>query len=244
MSPENDYLSAIFMFGGNFTPPNYMRCTGSLLAIVEFTALYATISDCYGGDGRSSMGLPDYRSRVMIGEGAGPNLDPLPMGYFRGLEATHIELSDDNLPGHTHSASFNADALNTAVFTTANLSDTTVNGQLKCEFLSGGVVSPVDKYPGVPTNTSIGIWSIAQNGAKMASNLVGGGKIDTLPTSTSFLAGPVRVTTGTAGHGEAFVHATEPPCQVVPFLICVDGLFPPHSSKSQSELMAEVQHDR
>ncbi|WP_232349335.1 phage tail protein [Vibrio navarrensis] len=98
------YLGTLTAFGGNFTIENWAVCWGQVLAIQENTALFSLLGDMYGGDSRTSFGLPDLRGRSPVGMGQ------LPGGYFyqqgvkRGVESLSLTLAQ--LPTHSHEAVF------------------------------------------------------------------------------------------------------------------------------------------
>lgn len=97
------YLGQIIMFGGNFAPRQWAFCNGQLLAIAQNTALFSILGTTYGGDGRTTFGLPDLRGRVAISAGQGPGLPSYRLGQ-RGGQPT-VTLSTNNLPPHNHTAS-------------------------------------------------------------------------------------------------------------------------------------------
>ena len=102
------FIAEIKMFGGNFAPRNFAQCDGQLLAIAQNTALFSLLGTTYGGDGRTTFGLPELRGRVPMHYGNGPGLTNRPLGQKSGGETT--TLSALNLPGHTHSVSIPASA--------------------------------------------------------------------------------------------------------------------------------------
>jgi microcystin-dependent protein len=57
----------IRLFGGGFTPPGWLPCDGSRLAISQHQALFAVIGTAYGSDGVTYFQVPDLRDRVPIG---------------------------------------------------------------------------------------------------------------------------------------------------------------------------------
>jgi microcystin-dependent protein len=57
----------------------------------------------YGGDGRTTFGLPDLRGRVAIHEGTGPGLSPYPLGSKLGQET--VALTSNTIPSHPHAVS-------------------------------------------------------------------------------------------------------------------------------------------
>ncbi len=94
------FIGEVKLFAGTFAPRNWAFCEGQLLAIQQFTSLYSIIGDQYGGDGRTTFGLPDLRGRVPVGVGAGPGLTPIRASEKGGYE--RIQMTQDNIPAHNH----------------------------------------------------------------------------------------------------------------------------------------------
>ncbi|WP_366855650.1 tail fiber protein [Brevundimonas sp.] len=75
-APEDaHYLGEIIVFAGNTVPNGYARCEGQLLQISQNTALFALIGTQYGGDGRTTFALPDFRGRVAVGSDPNEGFD-------------------------------------------------------------------------------------------------------------------------------------------------------------------------
>jgi len=89
------------MFAGNFAPQGWALCEGQLLAISQNDALFSLLGTIYGGDGRTTFGLPDLRGRLPIHQGSGPGLSSRPIGQKSGVET--VIPSVNQLPSHTHS---------------------------------------------------------------------------------------------------------------------------------------------
>ena len=94
------YMGEIKMFAGTYPPANWVFCQGQLLAVSEYGALYAILGVQFGGDGRSTFGVPDLRGRVPVGSGQGPGLSYRTQGIGGGYE--RIALSASQLPPHNH----------------------------------------------------------------------------------------------------------------------------------------------
>ena len=73
------FMGVVVGWAPNFAPRDFAYCQGQTLAISQNQALFALIGTIYGGDGRTSFGLPDLRGRTMVGKGAGPGLTPYPI---------------------------------------------------------------------------------------------------------------------------------------------------------------------
>ena len=93
-------LAEIRLFAGNFAPRGWALCYGQILPISQNTALFSLIGNYYGGDGRITFALPDFRGRIPVGYGAGPGLSDYEIGQFGGSEL--LTLVPANLPQHSH----------------------------------------------------------------------------------------------------------------------------------------------
>ena len=88
------------MFGGNFAPRGWALCDGQLLAVSSNSALFSILGTTYGGDGRTTFGLPDLRGRAPIHAGHGPGLADRRLGQKGGAE--QVYLTTNQLPPHNH----------------------------------------------------------------------------------------------------------------------------------------------
>ncbi|MFX0557709.1 phage tail protein [Maribacter sp. CXY002] len=100
------FIGQIILFAGNFAPRNWAFCNGQLLAISQNTALFSIIGTTYGGDGRTTFGLPDLRGRAAIGEGTGPGLPSVRLGEKSGSAQNYLTVNQ--LPSHNHGVSLPA----------------------------------------------------------------------------------------------------------------------------------------
>lgn len=94
------FLAQIIMFGGNFAPRGWAFCDGQLLAISSNTALFSLLGTAYGGDGRTTFGLPDLRGRFPMHPGNGPGLSSRRLGDKSGAE--NHTLTVNEMPSHNH----------------------------------------------------------------------------------------------------------------------------------------------
>lgn len=101
------YIGEIRMFAGNFAPRGWAFCDGQLLAVSQNDALFSLFGTIYGGDGRTTFGLPDLRGRVPIHAGSGPGLSPRRLGSRGGAES--VTITDAQLPAHTHQLNASGD---------------------------------------------------------------------------------------------------------------------------------------
>ena len=95
-------IGEIRMFGGNFAPRGWAICDGQLLAISQNDALFSILGTTYGGDGRTTFGLPDMRGRGSMHAGNGPGLTDRRLGAKFGTETNTLNIN--NLASHSHNA--------------------------------------------------------------------------------------------------------------------------------------------
>jgi microcystin-dependent protein len=91
------YLGEIQIYAGSILPKGWAECNGQLLSIAQNQALFALLGTMYGGDGKTTFGLPDLRGRAPVMFGA------LSIGTKVGTEAETLSLAQ--LPAHAHAVS-------------------------------------------------------------------------------------------------------------------------------------------
>jgi microcystin-dependent protein len=97
------FLGEIRMVGFNFAPSGWALCQGQLMPITQNTALFSLLGTMYGGNGQTTFGLPDLRSRSPVGMGQGAGLSSITQGESSGTES--VTLTTANMPMHTHPTS-------------------------------------------------------------------------------------------------------------------------------------------
>ncbi|WP_346897707.1 tail fiber protein [uncultured Roseibium sp.] len=100
------FVGEIRMFAGNFAPRGWAFCDGQLLAVSQNDALFSLLGTIYGGDGRTTFGLPDMRGRIPLHQGHGPGLSERRLGSKGGAETETLTVNQ--LASHSHS--FNANS--------------------------------------------------------------------------------------------------------------------------------------
>lgn len=137
------FIAEIRMFAGNFAPRNWAFCDGQLLAISQNTALFSLLGTICGGDGRTTVGLPDLRGRVPMHPGSGPGLSTRQLGQREGAE--RVNLITTQIPSHTHT--------------------------LRCRNAAGDSASPVNNVPATSA-AATGNYSSAGANANMNSQSI------------------------------------------------------------------------
>ena len=106
------FYGEVKMFGCNFAPQGWALCNGQVLQIQQNTGLFSLLGTFYGGDGRTTFGLPDFQGRCAIGVGQGPGLTNHEVGEVGG-EASH-SLTVPELPAHSHPITATSDSATSA----------------------------------------------------------------------------------------------------------------------------------
>jgi microcystin-dependent protein len=94
------FVGEIRMVAFNFAPRGWALCNGALLPIAQNTALFSLLGTTYGGDGRTTLALPDLQGRIPVHPGRGPGLTARRLGEEGGEDA--VALTEPELPAHTH----------------------------------------------------------------------------------------------------------------------------------------------
>ena len=94
------FLAEIRIFAGNFAPRGWAFCNGQTLPIDQNTALFSLLGTIYGGDGRTTVGLPNLQGRSPMHPGRGPGLTSYRLGQIAGSET--VTLNQAQMPSHTH----------------------------------------------------------------------------------------------------------------------------------------------
>ena len=98
---SSPFVAEIRMWACNFAPTGWAQCNGQLLPISQNTALFSLLGTFYGGDGKSTFGLPDLEGSAPMGQGDGSGLSQRFLGEQSGVE--FVTLLDSEMAGHNHS---------------------------------------------------------------------------------------------------------------------------------------------
>lgn len=139
------YLGQIGIYGFNFAPRGWAVCNGAILPIQQNTALFALIGTTYGGNGQTTFGLPDIRSRAVMDQG-----QQTLMGEMAGTE--QVTLSSSQMPAHNHLMQ-----VNNAIATVAKIASNVFAGATH----AGNAISG---YAPAAGNTTLSPQTISLNG--------------------------------------------------------------------------------
>lgn len=144
----NPFIAIVTMFGGNFAPRGWALCHGQLLFISQNSALFSLLGTTYGGDGRTTFGLPDLRGRAAMHPGNGPGLSSYRLGQKGGQEQVQLTLAQ--IPNHDHQ-------LNAAI---SSLRVQSVNDLPDSTDPSGSYLANRTSYSDTGANVNMGIGSV------------------------------------------------------------------------------------
>ena len=94
------FIGEVRLFGETFCPRGWADANGALLPIAQYTALFSILGTMFGGDGRTTMGLPNLNGRIPQSPGAGPGLSDVRVGAAGGAP-TRV-LTEAQMPSHSH----------------------------------------------------------------------------------------------------------------------------------------------
>ncbi len=109
---SDPFIAEIRIFPFNFAPNGWAQCNGQLIPISQNTALFSLLGVNFGGDGRTTFGLPNLQGRVPLAPGQGPGLSLYDLGEAGG--ETTVTLLQAMVPAHTHSLQADARLANSS----------------------------------------------------------------------------------------------------------------------------------
>ncbi|GGO39218.1 phage tail protein [Deinococcus humi] len=119
------FLAEIRAFPFTFAPSGWALCNGQLLPISQNTALFSLLGVTYGGDGKSTFGLPNLQGAAPLMPGQGNGLSAYDLGQSGGSE--NVTLLPTEMPIHIHFQM--ADTLDPADLNAPNPSRTLAQSQ-------------------------------------------------------------------------------------------------------------------
>ena len=154
------FMGEVRIFGFGWPPRNWAKCYGQLLPINQNQALFSLMGTQYGGDGRTTFGMPDFRGRVAVAPDSGSTYGPQANGNFGGLE--WVTISAATMPAHNHyvfASSADATASNAGTNSDRTFADSISTGSL---FASDN--NQYDQF-------DLGMVSYSGNGGQSHSNM-------------------------------------------------------------------------
>lgn len=94
------FLAEIRIFPYNYAPVGWAFCNGQLIPIAQNTALFSLLGTTYGGDGKTTFGLPNLGGRAVLAPGQGPGLSSYVLGESGGSPT--VTLTVPQMAVHQH----------------------------------------------------------------------------------------------------------------------------------------------
>jgi microcystin-dependent protein len=137
-------IGEIRYFAANFAPKDWAYCAGQLIPISSNTALFSILGTTYGGDGKTTFALPDFRNIVVLGTGNAA-WGSYELGEMSGNSI--VQLGFNNMPMHSHSF--------------------TGTVSVHCTAAAGNADTPQNTFPATFADTGE-MYSTANNASLMA----------------------------------------------------------------------------
>lgn len=102
---SDQFVAEIRIFPFNFAPTGWAFCAGQLMPISQNTALFSLLGTTYGGDGKSTFGLPNMQGNSPMQQGQGQGLSLRDLGETAGEQT--VTLLQTEMPVHAHTANAN-----------------------------------------------------------------------------------------------------------------------------------------
>lgn len=100
---SDPFLGQITVYPYSFPPAGWADCSGQLLPISQYAALFSLLGTQYGGNGTSNFALPDLQGRIPVGQGQLAGGSNYVMGETAGSE--NVTLGPPSMPSHSHGLS-------------------------------------------------------------------------------------------------------------------------------------------
>ena len=120
---QTPYLGEVRIMPYTFCPEGWQQAGGQLLPVASYNALFSLYGTTFGGDGRTSFGLPNLSGRAPMGSGNGPGLTPRIQGQVLGQPDVTLTVAE--MPAHNHAVRGTTSAGNTGSINNAGFANAT-----------------------------------------------------------------------------------------------------------------------
>jgi microcystin-dependent protein len=149
------FIGEIRIMAYNYPPYQWAQCNGQIMPIQQNTALFSILGTTFGGDGKTTFGLPNFQGRAPMHQGQGPGLTNRVLGDQTG-EADET-LTASEMAIHSHGLNAQNVSADKAVPAAANYF-------AKGGYMVGTRAYPVATYSATMTPTSLSPNSISAIG--------------------------------------------------------------------------------
>lgn len=162
------YVGEVKLFAGNYAPQGWAFCNGQTVSVNDYQLLYSLLGTTYGGDGRTTFGLPNMQAHMGVGQGLSISGNNYAVGATGGVAT--VTLTEANLPAHSHNLTGTTAAATTGVPTNNLLATTNGNNSTLTPpypdvklYTTLPLPGSTDTQPGVTLNTGT-VTSAGGNG--------------------------------------------------------------------------------
>jgi microcystin-dependent protein len=169
------FLSQISMVGFYFAPRGYAQCDGQLVPVSDNQALYSLIGTIYGGNGVTTLGIPDLRGRVPMHRGNGYSqgeqygVEAVALSLTQMAEHSHFLQASSDMQGITISGSGKSFAPSASSTYAAPLNLTPLNDKANTGVSGGNSASQTDYHTNMQPSSVLN-FVIAMTGAYPSRN--------------------------------------------------------------------------
>lgn len=112
---DDAYIGEIRIVPWAWAPAGWLLCNGQSLLVSQYQALFAVITNRYGGDGRVNFNLPDLRGNTAACQGQGTGLTVRVLAQTYGTPT--VTLNTNQIPPHDHTLLAGRSTAGTAGYT-------------------------------------------------------------------------------------------------------------------------------
>lgn len=206
------FIGEIKMLGFNYAPSGYALCNGQMLPLNQNQGLFAVLGTVYGGNGVTTVGLPNFQSRTPVGWGQGAGLSPYELGETGGQETVTQLIS--NMPAHSHLLIPSGNPTSLSGTGTSQVVNAVATSETP---IPGGCLGIVND--GTGTNLMAYHSGNDNNGAPLA-------RVDLAPSPVSVSGSFFNTGTVVSTSGSGLPYAVLNPYLAVNFVIALIGLYP------------------
>lgn len=213
MAAAEPLIASVDLWPLDWAPRGWVICSGQMLAVNQYTALYALLGTRYGGNGQTTFGVPDMRGRVPVGVGQGvyQGASNYVLAQIGGLEQITLIAAQAPLAAHTHT---------TAVTDPVFAATATSSDKPGAHDGARGVVTsntPVNNFP-------VALAAGVNNYATTSNANMGASSISVTVTLSKTSPGSVVVNPNGAAAAQA--HENRMPFIALNYILATEGIYP------------------
>lgn len=184
---DSPYIGAICYMVSQYCPYGYVEANGALLAVQQYQALYSLVGVTFGGDGRSTFGIPNLRARTPVGWGQVAGLTPVGYGQYVGQES--VMLTPTMMAPHNHPATFVGTGGGASGTTTVTVGPIAGTGQSVSNLPFSATASlPLSGNASLPVTADANIGT--SNSSGRTQNIASGLLLTSTPISNAAIYAP------------------------------------------------------